>query len=549
MLVPAADFMRLACVDKTSADRLQLEKRLDDAFSAHRGVVGHLPHPTFTRAPIDELLFAARPETVVIGPGFGIEESFSACRQVREKFEGVPLVVIFSPENFSLRVLRRFERFTKALFTTDEPSVRLIHILFELGGESARPRKGALITVSGVKGGVGATSYVAGLAHAAESLGFTCVLIDLSPSGALLHYLGTPRAQSPEYTTLLTDLIRPERDLLDRLIAKAPNGISALLPPAGGRDVRELWLRDAKRLELSLGLIELLMEMFDLVLVDLAGSEGILPFGVLSQSDIRVLIGSNEPAAVFLLHRGVGELAQIPGDGTVAVALSQLLPTGLTAADVFDFVLTEFPADQAFLRLPQVPLDDRARHWVGTGNTLYTEGSKALQEALETHIRMLAAATGRFEKLSGGPHSAETKATRGGLPLRMRRLLRSFCRRGAVPPSGPAPLMKLLPCAPRASSEQSSAEPFEASARLVAKNVEADFRPELAAVLRPKAPCAPLAPGPETGLDEHDDSRGSLTLEYALFAGAAAVIAASAVPGFFQGLVLYLQRFTEGGKL
>lgn len=516
--------MKIACVDKTAADRLKLEQYLDEAFTSHRGVVGHLPQASYFRPSLEELVYGSRPEMLVIGPAFSVEEAFSACRLFRETFPNLPIVLLFSASNYSLRTIRRFERFTKALFSNEEPSARLIHTLFELRGDHARPPRGKLVVVSGVKGGVGASSYIAGLMHAAQSTSggnLKAVVVDLSSSAALLHYMGTDRSHAPEYATILSDGIRPQRDLVERLIIEAPNGISLLLQPAGGRDIRELWLRDVKRFELTLQVIELLLELHDLVIVDIASVEGILSFALQSQADIRLLFSSNEPASVHLLQKKLEELADIPGDATLAVGIHSVLPSGLTSRDIFDFILPSLQpeetltreasatsANRPILQLSCLPHDAKARHWIGTGNTIYTEGGRALQKALDENFLALS------ETLFGStfePPSIKTPPSNTIQPGKIAKKIQPAIRR-RLPWLG------------------SSTEAPET------KNTP-HFQPN-------HAKMRPAGLDPE-GEPQHE--RGSSYLEYVLFLAGALIVAAVALPSFYQGVAAYLIHFTEGG--
>ena len=514
-----------------------MEAYLDDAFASHRNVVGHLPQATLSPHSLEELLYSKRPDIVVFGPGLSVEQAYAASRETRAVFPNIPLVLLFSRENYSLRVLRRFERLSKALFAWDEPSARLIHTLLETKGEAGRGPRGRLVTISGVKGGVGVSSYVAALAHAAQAtnreklpatgpvvdgqtLGMRAVVVDLSPSAALLHYLGCPKLSSPEYGTILSDRLQAQRDLVERMITRAPNGIALLLPPSGGREMRELWLRDLERFQLSLQVVEVLRELYDLVLVDVAGAEGILPYALASQADARVLLASNAPPSVHLLQQRLLEEQSFPGHAKIFVALTLLLPSGLTETDIHDFILKDSPVahEVMFQSLPALPLDKRAQHWMGTGNSLYTEGNKNLQSLLRQHIESL---FGR-EVEENSSQKAAIGLSRLWSHAQRYRAGFSHDRKGGIAETG--------------ASGRNTVTPMRPQRRLPAPLPSEEITERKEPTLLPSGDDPQLL-----------EARGSASLEYALFLGGAALLAVLSLPDLFQSLAHFVSHFSDGG--
>jgi len=374
--------VKIACVDKTASDRLQLQKFVDDAYEECRSAIGHLALPQSIPCTKEDLLFGSRPDAAILGAGWSLEESYLCCRDVRQHFPELPLYVILSPANFSLRALRRFENVCSEVLTQDEPPVRFVHRLLSHENQNERKR-GKLLFVQGVKGGVGATSIACGLAHAAQTAGHDAVIVDLSPESAVAHYLTAERWQSADYASLVVDQLAPDLHLVNKLLTRAPNGLSLLLPPSGGTEVRELWLRDPKRFELTLHVIELLKEQFDVVIVDAARTEGILPFALLARADARLLVTSNEAAAVHLLTQSIHQLAELPGQKLSRVLINLSLERGLKKADILAFLPPIETLPAGFCDLPPLALDTAARHWIGSGNTIYTEGSRTTQATLE----------------------------------------------------------------------------------------------------------------------------------------------------------------------
>ena len=380
--------MKIACVDKTANDRVQLQRYVDQTYEQCRSAVGHLSLFHVFPASREEILFSTPPDAAVIGPALPFEESFLTCRELHQRFPLLPIFVFLAPENFSLRALRRFEGICCEVLTQQDAPVRFLHRLLAAGQKSEN-RGGKLIVVQGVKGGVGTTSIVSGLAHAAQALNKQAIVLDLSRESSFAHYMGADRWQSSDYASLIVDQITPDRQLLEKLITSAPNGVDLLLPPAGGTEVREMWIRDGKRFETTLCIIEMLRERYDLVLVDSAHAEGILHYAIMSRADARLFVTSNDPASVHLLSHCLANMAEIPGNAVSRVLINLLVERGLKKKDILGFFASHDRLPEGFTDLEPLGFDQTAKNWIGTGNTFYTEASKATQLQLERIVREL----------------------------------------------------------------------------------------------------------------------------------------------------------------
>lgn len=381
--------MRIACVDKSATDRAKLQKFLDNAYEKCRDTIGHLTLAQLYPVSQEELLLNSAPDAIIVGGGFSGEESYGACREIHETFPSVPLLLLIQTNLYSLRTLKRFEPLCAEVLTYDDSPVRLVHVLSSIERRKQNAQTGRLIVVNGVKGGVGTSSIVAGLAHAGQALGKSTVVFDLSSLGSLVQYMGANRYQSPDYTSILVDGIIPDSAMVERCLTTAPNGVTIFLPPAGGNEVRELWLRDQKRFEQTLHIIEILKDKFDVILVDVAGAEGVLVFGLFARAETRLLVTSNDPAAIHLLSSALSRSVEIPGNSQLSILLTHLIENGLTKEDMLDFLFAHEHFHESMATLDPLPFDAHGKDWVGTGNTFYTECSTANQRRLEHIFRTL----------------------------------------------------------------------------------------------------------------------------------------------------------------
>lgn len=395
--------LRIACIDKDSKSRLGLKDLVESAFSncgeGSSNFASVIPYV----ASLEEILLSSPPECVVLGPTQGVEQAVQTCRKIKTAFPGVGIVVVVEEEHFSLRTLRRFQSLADSTISSSDGQIRLVHAISTLAQQRKSLREGKVIFVTGAKGGVGATSVVSGLAHASESLGDSAVVIDLSAQGAFTQFISSQRWHSPDYAAALSDNISFDDRLLDKLLTKAPNGINLMLSPSGGSEVRELWLRDPSKFEGTLALVDLLRERFDYIIIDHSGAEGILPFSLAAAADSICVVTANEPASAHLLNSRLSELVSLPGEQNLQILINQLESKQLTSADVVDFLYANENFNSYMCLARPFEFDVRARSWVGTGNSFYTESSENTQRSLEELLGVLSLSVSEAEEKAAQP--------------------------------------------------------------------------------------------------------------------------------------------------
>jgi len=456
--------LRIACIDKDSKARLSLHRLIESAFTncceGSGGYGSITPYP----ASLEEILLSSPPECVLLGPAQGLESTVQVCRKLRSEFPGVGIVVLLPEESFSLRSLRRFESLADDCISSSDGEIRLVHSISILSQQRKAVREGKLIFVTGAKGGVGTTSVVSGLAHASEALGNSSVVLDLSSAGVLIQFIAAQRWQSPDYAAALTDKLSFDDRLLDKLLTKAPNGINLMLPPAGGLEIRERWLRDPVLFESTLTLVDLLKERFGHVIIDHAAAEGILPFSLAAAADSICLVTSNEPASAHLLNSRLSEVLGLPGERNIQIFINQTESKQLSSSDVVDYLYAN-EGFEPFMCLAQpLNLDARGRFWVGTGNSFYTESSEPTQRTLEDLLRVLCLT----------PAEVEQRANQTGRVLfsGLRRWANSLVGRGGSQISAPRALPYLQ------QDGSSEVEPLTSSSEAV----NSSLKPEVEAL-------------------------------------------------------------------
>ncbi|MBP9838236.1 MAG: hypothetical protein KBC84_05940 [Proteobacteria bacterium] len=379
--------MKIASVDKSAKNREKLTSFLEESFESCRSVLGFLRIPEFLPLSTKEVLLSKSFEAIVVGPSFSEEETFYCCRELRESHPQVPIFLVLDENAYTLKNLKRYQKVATDIFSTTESPQRLVHQLCKLEEQDNTRKLGKLLTLNSAKGGVGTTSLVTAFAHAALALEKKCIVLDLSPNSALLHYLSAPRFHSPEFTAALLEDRRVDPNFVKQLKTVTPCGIEVILPPYGSKETREKWLRNPGTLELSLNIIEILRDEYELIIIDVSTIEGILPFAINSRANYRYIVTANEPASVFLLNNKLSEISEIPGNANTYILINELTDQGLNKKDISDFLLHNKNFTLETIKHKSIPLDTRGKFWIGTRNSFYTESKRSTQGIVEEVLK------------------------------------------------------------------------------------------------------------------------------------------------------------------
>ncbi len=458
--------MRIACVDKTATDRLKLEETLGAGFRECRKTIGHLLVAKFYPSSREEALINTPPDVLIVGPAFDKEEAFSFVREWKGLHPEIPVFIFVSEENYSIKVLKRFEPYVREVFCTADKASRFVYSITNISELDKKKIKGKLVTVQGVKGGVGVTSMVGGLAHAYQELGKSIVVVDLSKRGVFSQFMLSDKWQSSEFSEILSQKIIPDADKVERLLIQLKNGIQVLPPPSGAGEVREAYVRNTEVLEIPLFIIDRLLELYDVVLVDTAGTEGIFPFALMCRSDCRVILSGNDAGSVHLLGSMISDMQSI-GAGRSLVVVNHLIQNGLNLEDVLDFVAWIPFFEESMLFPEEIPYDVRAALWIGTGNTIYTEGSKKVKSSL---FNLAKDSLGTREDSS--PNRITHKKYFGLIDAKKKKEI-TFNHKGSLPLLPPSIILEQSPKKPPLNSEELA--PIFANKTIIIEEEQEDY--------------------------------------------------------------------------
>ena len=407
--------MKVVCIDKDINIRTELKILVQSAFDC---IADNLSYPQVNifSTPVEELLVNSAPDVLCFYAKDKIDDVLLLCKELESVHPAVPKVIFLHETLYNLKNLNRIENNYEVL-SAEEKNITVVHKLCSIAKKSQQVVTGALINVLGAKGGVGASTLVASLAHAFSAYGKRAVIVDLSATSSLLHYLGAEKCNSPEYTILLKDDVFPDYAIFELILTTTPCGVSVLLPPFGGTDVRELWLRDTKRFEISLSLIETLRKRFDVVIIDNSRSEGILPFALQSRANMNLLVSSSEPASIYHLNQKLSVLLEGPGNFKTGIVINNVSRPELGKRDILDFLYVNSHFNEDFFDYPDVPYDTGGKRWIGSGNTFYSECGAKARGALDTVAYLLLERCGLVseggEEMQGGKQDNRPDSRQG----------------------------------------------------------------------------------------------------------------------------------------
>ena len=331
-----------------------------------------------------QFLSYSKADVLLVGPSFSDEAAYSLCRDAMLQFEDCPVLLFRSGEMLSLERLRYFSSVSDLVLLESEPASRVIFGIFEALHSIKRDVRPDIISCVGSKGGVGTTSIAVAIAEAAEAAGRSALLVDLSRYGVIPFYLRAARWDSVEYASFLERGQRLDEKILKQVVEQTPSGLSVLLPPKGGPQTRERWLRDAASFERTLSLIEQLSERYQTIVIDHAGAEGVLSSALLRRSSSVCLITSGEASAMHLSAQVLAELSPLTAQSRLRVVLNQLAERNLNLKDLKAFIGSHTEFSGRVLTEDLIAYDAKARYWLGSGTGFYSAAGSQTKLDLRT---------------------------------------------------------------------------------------------------------------------------------------------------------------------
>ncbi|MFF1922408.1 CpaE family protein [Streptomyces sp. NPDC058221] len=246
---------------------------------------------------LDEL-----PEVVLVHERIGPVPALELIREVSLRFPAVGVVLITvdaSPGLFSaamdsgarglVTLPLSYEELVNRVQSAAQWSVGVRRHLGASGDVFTGPG-GTVVTVSGAKGGVGATVAAVQLALAAQASGRTVALVDMDlQSGDVASYLDVQFRRSIVDLAAITDI--SPRVLSDAVFSHS-TGISLLLAPGDGERGEEVSDRAARQI------VSALRSRYEIVVIDCGGQMNGANAAAIEMADTALLVTTPDVIAV-----------------------------------------------------------------------------------------------------------------------------------------------------------------------------------------------------------------------------------------------------------
>ena len=375
--------MKVMVIDNSSENQVKCARRVE-AISERDKEILDLQIKVVNEKEYEERIDQA--DVLILGSGLG-SSAITITRRARAKFPWINVIMYVTEQAYADGAFRSVhsEGVRKALADNSSPIDLLqeliaIHADFKRDG---RARDGRVIVVCHAKGGVGATSIVAGLAEVFSSFNRRTLLWDLdTASRDLSRSLAVTGAESRIISEWVNGGREINRDSVREAVIPISDGASVLIPPDGIAESIDLVCHTDGML-IAERIIEVTSNLFDTIIVDTAGHLG-PAMGALLRAEDQVVVVIDDGAlgltAVDLFLDFVKAL--VGSTDKITLLVNSYTGNHSKVSQLAYQLEPSHKLGGAAWRLPPVPYEPKAALWPATGRTLYSLGTQDLRNAL-----------------------------------------------------------------------------------------------------------------------------------------------------------------------
>lgn len=359
-------------------------------------------------------------DVLILGSGLA-ESAISIARRARARFPWLNIIMYVTDQAYAEGAFRSVhtEGVRKALSDGSSP-IDLLQELIAIQADfkrEGRARDGRVIAVCHAKGGVGATSIVAGLAEVFSSFNRRTLLWDLDTATRdLSRSLAVTGIESRIVGEWVTGSREISRDSVRDAIVPISDDALVLMPPDGIAESIDL-VCHSDGVVIAERIIEVTRSLFDVVLVDTAGQIGPATGSILRSADKVVVVlddGLLGLTAVDLFLESVKAL--VGSNDKIVFLVNSFTGAYFSVSQIASQLEPGHELGESAWRLPPVPYEPKAALWPGTGRTLFSSGSQMLKDALTEAAIELGIVD---RKLVGSALSESSTIRSGGLLQRL----------------------------------------------------------------------------------------------------------------------------------
>lgn len=394
--------LTVAIVDDLAESRIRLSSEINRTFSQPGSDFHLLPRINVVPLALQELKFHARPHVVIVGPGL-IEREITTVASIRSQLPEARILALVPSDRNRIGAVEHLIRLgADDVVDAQAHGRELLTRLVLLARRVERKRGGKLLLVEGVKGGVGATSLVAGFAEVLAKESKSVVVVDGDVINRGLSRYLRARPLINENLQLILDGLRAstlEFVAQTKCVVAVSNLEIGCVTPVS--DDAQMYNADGAWIRHFMSTIEALDEASDYVIVDIANFSGSLRDALYRAADGVVLVASQDPACLPATIDRVKSATGVLSPETPIVILRNERDRDGISLGVWEKELQRISGVENVKVAPRaIPYSAAASRWPVSGFTLASLGSKQMTAAIEQAVLLV----------TGGETSAQKSA-------------------------------------------------------------------------------------------------------------------------------------------
>ncbi|MCB9029479.1 MAG: AAA family ATPase [Deltaproteobacteria bacterium] len=382
--------LRLIVVDISAESRSKLVEQITLFQQLEAQSTSLLPKISVKPLSLEELKFHATPDACLLGPQL-IAEDISTVAKIRKLLPDTPILTFLNESQEDLVLIEDLARLgaddtiSNTITSLDFFKKIILHCR-----KSRKTSKGELVLVDSAKGGLGVTSLASAIAEELVRDDKKVALIDFDFETQDLSRFLQAKPFINENLQLLLDGSRPitEEFVEQCLVQVWDEEDLYCMPPCG--ETEDLYDYHAGYARILISILEVLDEIYDAVVIDVGCARGSILKTLYRVADKVAFVINNDPAALYASISKAGQIKSLMAPNARLVFVENMpakegLPTAVLKNEL-GFALKDENLNWYPLQIPNCNAGHR---WPGSGDTLFSRGSKELQRSITGLIGFL----------------------------------------------------------------------------------------------------------------------------------------------------------------
>ena len=382
--------MKLLIVDSTNESQAFCARRVE-SFSRSDMEMLDLKVKLVNEQDFAERVVEA--DVLVIGSGVG-ERAIAIARQAHAVAPWIQIVMFVSDSAYGGGAFRSAHSVgVRKVFPDSASPLDFLQELVAVHSDfrkDGRTHEGLVVAVVQAKGGVGATSATAALAEVCSAYNRRTMLWDLDvETRDLSRSLTVNGAEAKVVSGWINGSREISRESMRDALVPISSEVSVLMAPDKFAESMDLACH-ADGNEIAQRILELSRVLFDVILVDTGGRIGPTTGSIIRSADVVLVVLDDTILGLTAVDRYLSFIKGLLGSSDrlcflVNPSSGALMTVQQAAAELEP---THRLGDKPW-RLPALPFEARAALWPGSGQTLYSMGSKSMKQAFDKIAREL----------------------------------------------------------------------------------------------------------------------------------------------------------------